>query len=87
MPMGLLSWIMFGLIAGAIAKMVHPGRDPGGCVLTILLGVGGAAVGGYIGTWLGWGRVTGFDLRSMGLAVMGSLVLLISFRLLFGKSK
>lgn len=85
--MGLLSWIMFGLIAGAIAKMVHPGRDPGGCVLTILLGVGGAAVGGYIGTWLGWGRVTGFDLRSMGLAVMGSLVLLISFRLLFGKSK
>jgi len=85
--MGLLSWIIFGLIAGAIAKMVHPGRDPGGCLLTILLGVGGAAVGGYIGTYLGWGRVTGFDLRSMGLAVMGSLVLLISFRLLFGKSK
>jgi len=87
MPMGLFSWIIFGLIAGAVAKMVHPGRDPGGCVVTILLGVGGAAVGGYIGTWLGWGRVTGFDLRSMGLAVMGSLVLLISFRLLFGKSK
>jgi uncharacterized membrane protein YeaQ/YmgE (transglycosylase-associated protein family) len=83
--MGVFSWIILGLVAGAIARVLHPGKDPGGCLLTILLGVGGAAVGGYIGTWLGWGKVTGFDLRSMGLAVMGSLVLLISFRLLFGK--
>ena len=83
--MGVLSWIILGLVAGAIARFLHPGKDPGGCLLTILLGVGGAAVGGYIGTWLGWGKVTGFDLRSMALAVMGSLVLLISFRMLFGK--
>lgn len=83
--MGVISWIIFGLIAGAIARLLHPGKDPGGCLLTIILGVAGAAVGGYIGTWLGWGKVTGFDLRSMGLAVLGSLVLLISFRILFGK--
>lgn len=83
--MGVISWIIFGLVAGAIARLFHPGKDPGGCLLTILLGVGGAAVGGYIGTWLGWGKVTGFDLRSMALAVMGSLALLISFRILFGK--
>ena len=83
--MGVLSWIVLGLVAGAIAKLLHPGKDPGGCLVTILLGVGGAAVGGYIGTWLGWGKVTGFDLRSMALAVLGSLVLLISFRILFGK--
>ncbi len=83
--MGVFSWIVLGLVAGAIARLLHPGKDPGGCVLTILLGVGGAAVGGYIGTWLGWGKVTGFDLRSMALAVMGSLVLLISFRILFRK--
>ncbi len=85
--MGFFSWIVFGLIAGAIAKMLHPGRDPGGCLLTLLLGIGGAIVGGYIGTRVGWGQVSGFDLRSMGLAVMGALVLLISYRLLFGKSR
>jgi uncharacterized membrane protein YeaQ/YmgE (transglycosylase-associated protein family) len=85
--MGFFSWIVFGLIAGAIAKMLHPGRDPGGCLLTMLLGIGGAMVGGYIGTRVGWGQVSGFDLRSMGLAVMGALVLLISYRLLFGKSR
>ncbi len=83
--MGFFSWIFLGLVAGAIARILHPGKDPGGCLLTILLGIGGAAVGGYIGTWLGWGKVTGLDLRSMALAVMGSLVLLISFRMLFGK--
>ncbi len=85
--MGFFSWIVFGLIAGAIAKMLHPGRDPGGCLLTMLLGIGGEMVGGYIGTRVGWGQVGGFDLRSMGLAVMGALVLLISYRLLFGKSR
>ena len=83
--MGIFSWIALGLIAGTIAKILHPGRDPGGCLLTILLGIGGAVLGGYIGTRLGWGEVTGFDLRSMGLAVGGALVILIAYRTLFGK--
>jgi uncharacterized membrane protein YeaQ/YmgE (transglycosylase-associated protein family) len=85
--MGIISWIIFGFIAGAIAKILHPGRDPGGCLLTSLLGIGGAFVGGYVGTRIGWGRVTGFDLRSFGLAILGALILLIFYRLLFGKTR
>ncbi len=85
--MGIVSWIIFGFIAGAVAKLIHPGRDRGGCIMTTLLGIGGALVGGYIGTLLGWGRVTGFDLRSFALAVLGALVLLIVYRLLFGKRR
>ncbi len=85
--MGILSWIILGFIAGTIARILHPGRDRGGCLLTILLGIGGALVGGYIGTMLGWGRVSGFDLRSLALAVLGALVLLIAFRVLFGKRR
>jgi uncharacterized membrane protein YeaQ/YmgE (transglycosylase-associated protein family) len=85
--MGVLSWIILGFVAGTIAKLLHPGRAPGGCVLTILLGIGGALVGGYIGTMLGWGRVSGFDLRSLALAVSGAFVLLIAYRILFGKRR
>ena len=85
--MNLVSWILLGLIAGTFARVLHPGRDPGGCIITILLGIGGALVGGYIGTMLGWGRVTGFDLRSLALAVIGALILLIARRMLFGKSR
>ncbi|NIN72006.1 MAG: GlsB/YeaQ/YmgE family stress response membrane protein [Gemmatimonadetes bacterium] len=85
--MGIVSWIIFGFIAGTIARFIHPGRDPGGCLVTILLGIGGALVGGYVGTSLGWGRVNGFDIRSLGLAVMGALILLIVYRMLFGKKK
>lgn len=80
--MGLLSWILFGLIAGALAKFIMPGRDPGGFVVTILLGIGGAVIGGLIGTQLGFGKVTGFDLRSMIIAVLGALVLLYGYRLI-----
>jgi uncharacterized membrane protein YeaQ/YmgE (transglycosylase-associated protein family) len=83
----LISWVLFGLVAGWIARVLHPGRDPGGCVMTVLLGVGGALVGGYIGTRIGWGEVNGWSWRSMGLAVLGSLLLLIAFRVLFGRSR
>ncbi len=85
--MGWVSWIVFGFIAGAIAKALHPGRDPGGCVVTILLGVGGALVGGYIGTRMGWGKVTGFSIPSFALAVAGALVILIASRILFGRRR
>src|SRR5947209_3424071 len=84
--MGLLSWIVFGLIAGAVAKFLMPGRDPGGCIITILLGIAGSVVGGLIGTQLHWGTVRGFDIRSFGLAVLGSLVLLAIYRIIAGRS-
>ena len=77
-----LSWIVLGLVAGTLAKFLVPGRDPSGCVITILLGVVGAFIGGMIGTWLGWGRVSGaLDLRSIGLATLGAMVLLLVGRL------
>jgi uncharacterized membrane protein YeaQ/YmgE (transglycosylase-associated protein family) len=71
-------WIVLGLIAGALAKFLMPGRDPTGCIFTVLLGVLGALLGGWLGTQLGWGRVTvgTFDLRSILIATFGAIVLL-----------
>lgn len=85
---GMLSWALLGLIAGAVAKALMPGRDPGGCLITIALGVAGAFLGGYIGTQLGWGEVSGnLDWRNVGLAVGGSIILLVVYRLVFGKKR
>ena len=78
--MGILSWILMGLIVGVIAKLVMPGPDPGGIFLTILLGIGGAFVGGYVGSFLGLGSVTGLNLGSMLLAVGGAVLILILHR-------
>ncbi len=78
--MGVLSWIIFGLIAGFIARAIMPGSGPGGCLLTIILGILGAMVGGFIGVQIGWGTVQGFDLRSFGLAIAGALLLLFVYR-------
>ena len=69
--MGIVSWLVFGLIAGALAKLLMPGKQPGGIILTTLLGLVGAVVGGFIGTRLGFGDVNSFDLTSMALAVGG----------------
>lgn len=80
--MGILSWILMGLIVGIIAKFLLPGKDPKGCIITILLGIGGAFLGGFIGSRLGWGTFTGFDLKSMLLAVGGAMILLVIFRIL-----
>ncbi|REJ85900.1 MAG: GlsB/YeaQ/YmgE family stress response membrane protein [Acidobacteria bacterium] len=85
--MGCLSWLLVGLVAGGLAKLVFPGRDPGGCIVTVLIGIAGAALGGYIGTFAGLGSVQGFDLRSLLLAVVGSLVVLAIYRLVFGEPK
>jgi uncharacterized membrane protein YeaQ/YmgE (transglycosylase-associated protein family) len=81
--MGILSWILFGLIAGAIAKFLMPGKDPGGCLVTILIGIMGALIGGFLGTQVfSWGRVTGFDLRSFLIAIGGAILLLLVYRML-----
>ena len=78
--MGIVSWIVLGLIAGAIAKLLMPGDDPGGIIVTILIGIVGAIVGGVIATALGLGTVTGINLPSLVVAIGGSLILLIVYR-------
>ncbi len=83
--MGILSWIVMGGIVGVIAKLIMPGKDPGGVIITILLGIAGAFVGGYISTLLGFGTVTGFNLIGLIIAVGGALLLLIVYRVLKGK--
>ncbi len=80
--MGILAWIVFGLIAGALARFIMPGPTPGGCIMTVLLGIGGAVLGGFIGQLVGFGDFTGFDIRSFFLAIMGGILLLVLYRFL-----
>jgi uncharacterized membrane protein YeaQ/YmgE (transglycosylase-associated protein family) len=80
--MAILGWIIFGLIAGILAKWIMPGKDPGGMIVTIILGVLGAFVGGYVGTLLGMGAVDAWDIRSFFLAVLGAVLLLAGYRLI-----
>ena len=83
--MGALSWIVLGFLAGLIAKWLTSGSDPKGCIVTIVIGIVGAAIGGWVGTQLGLGSVSGFDVRSLALAVMGSIVLLLILRAVSGR--
>ena len=78
-----LYWILLGLVAGTLAKFLVPGRDPSGCVVTIVLGIVGAFLGGFIGTRIGWGTVTtgSFYFRSIGLATLGAILLLLIGRI------
>jgi uncharacterized membrane protein YeaQ/YmgE (transglycosylase-associated protein family) len=85
--MGILSWIVLGLVAGILAKMLMPGADPGGFILTIVLGIVGALLGGFISTRLGYGTVTGFNVTSIFIAVIGSLVLLAGYRVATSQSR
>jgi uncharacterized membrane protein YeaQ/YmgE (transglycosylase-associated protein family) len=78
--MGMLSWIVMGLIVGILAKWIMPGKDPGGIVVTILLGIAGAFVGGFLGSMVGLGRVSGFNLGSLVLATVGALLILFVYR-------
>ena len=77
--MAILGWIVFGLVVGIVAKLLTPGRDPGGFIITILLGIAGALLGGFLGRTAGWyheGDPVGF-----AMAVVGSIVLLVLYRL------
>jgi uncharacterized membrane protein YeaQ/YmgE (transglycosylase-associated protein family) len=78
--MGVLWWIIFGLVVGVIAKLLMPGRDPGGFIVTIVLGIIGALLGGFVGNLLGVGPVSGFNLGSIALAVLGAVILLFIYR-------
>jgi uncharacterized membrane protein YeaQ/YmgE (transglycosylase-associated protein family) len=77
--MGLLGWIVFGLIAGVIAKLLMPGRDPGGFIVTILLGIGGALLGGFVGQALGFYQEG--ESAGMIMAVLGAILLLGIYRM------
>lgn len=85
--MGILSWIVFGLLAGVIAKWLLPGNDPQGCIVTVALGIAGGIVGGWIGTQMGLGTVQGFDIRSFFLAVGGTMILLYVHRMLVSRKR
>jgi uncharacterized membrane protein YeaQ/YmgE (transglycosylase-associated protein family) len=78
--MGFLSWIVLGLVVGILAKWIMPGRDPGGLFITILIGIAGAFVGGFVGSLLGLGDITGFNLLSIALATAGAVALLAIYR-------
>jgi len=81
--MSILGWIFFGLLVGAVGKLLMPGRDPGGFIVTILLGIAGALLGGFIGRALGMYRED--DPVGFVMAVLGSIVLLILYRLTFAR--
>ena len=78
--MGFISWIIMGLIVGVLAKLIMPGKDPGGMFITIGIGIAGAFVGGFIGSKLGLGAVTGFNIGSIVIATAGAILLLALYR-------
>ena len=79
--MGILLWIVFGLIVGVAAKWIMPGRDPGGIIVTIALGIVGAVMGGMIGSAVGFSGVSSFSISSLLVAIGGAVLSLISYRL------
>jgi len=85
--MRILTWILLGLVAGGLAKFIMPGKDPGGCLVTMLIGIVGAVIGGFIGSALLGRTVTGFDLVSLLLAVLGSVILLALYRAFRGRPR
>lgn len=82
--MGILAWIVLGLIVGVLAKWIMPGNDPGGLLITIVIGIVGAMIGGFLSSALGMGEVTGINLGSIVIATLGSLILLFGYRRIKG---
>ncbi len=79
--MGFIAWLIIGLLAGVIAKLIMPGKQPGGVIVTMLLGIAGGFLGGWIGSAITGKGLTGFTLWSLILAVVGSVILLFLYRL------
>jgi uncharacterized membrane protein YeaQ/YmgE (transglycosylase-associated protein family) len=85
--MGIIAWIVLGLIAGALAKLIMPGRDPGGIIVTMLIGIAGALLGGWIFSLFGGGGVNGLNIGSIIVAVVGAIILLAIYRMVFRPSR
>ena len=82
---GIIAWIVIGLLAGGIAKLLMPGKDPGGCIITILLGIAGALLAGWLGHAIGWyeqGEGAGFI-----AAIVGAFILLLIYRVISGRRR
>ncbi len=88
--MNIIMWILFGLVAGAVAKLLMPGRDPGGWIITMLLGIAGSIVGGFIGSAV-FGSAAGggnnFSFANFAFAVIGAIILLAIYRLVVGRGR
>lgn len=85
--MGILSWIIVGLIAGVLAKWIMPGRDPGGIIVTILIGIVGAVVGGFlVGLVVGGDLISGINITTIVVATLGAIILLAVYRWFAGRS-
>jgi uncharacterized membrane protein YeaQ/YmgE (transglycosylase-associated protein family) len=84
--MGIISWIILGLIVGALAKWIMPGKDPGGIIITIVIGIVGALIGGFLSSLVGLGTVTGLNLGSIIIALVGALILLWLYRMVKAKA-
>jgi uncharacterized membrane protein YeaQ/YmgE (transglycosylase-associated protein family) len=82
--MGILTWIIVGLIAGALAKLIMPGDDPGGIIVTIIIGIVGAFIGGFVFNLLGSSGVSGFNIWSLIVATVGAIILLAIYRAVAG---
>ena len=83
--MGILSWIVFGLVVGIIAKLLMPGRDPGGFIVTILLGVAGALLGGFLGRAMGFYGPT--ETAGWLMSIGGAILLLVIYRVVIGRRR
>jgi uncharacterized membrane protein YeaQ/YmgE (transglycosylase-associated protein family) len=81
--MSIIAWIVLGLIAGGLAKLIMPGKDPGGCFITMVIGIVGAVLGGWVSTLLGFGGLSGeLDWRNLLIAILGALILLFLYKLI-----
>jgi uncharacterized membrane protein YeaQ/YmgE (transglycosylase-associated protein family) len=84
--MGIISWIILGLVVGALAKWIMPVKDPGGIIITIVIGIVGALIGGFLSSLVGLGTVTGLNLGSIIIALVGALILLWLYRMVKSKA-
>jgi uncharacterized membrane protein YeaQ/YmgE (transglycosylase-associated protein family) len=82
---GVIGWIIFGLIVGAIAKLLMPGRDPGGIIITMALGIAGALLGGFVGRALGWYQEN--EPAGFLMSLVGAVLLLFIYRMVVGRRR
>jgi uncharacterized membrane protein YeaQ/YmgE (transglycosylase-associated protein family) len=83
---GILSWIIVGLVAGALAKLIMPGRDPGGIIVTMLIGIVGAIIGGFVvGLFVGGDLISGINITTIIVATLGAILLLAIYRWFVGR--